>query len=229
MKVPKVRSQRTPVRLPSALGNLVALIGPLSLDPSLQPSNSLALGRSVAQAFSPRSDLAPKLIGALKPTVADVIYKAWANTEVPGSQVEVDAFRVKTGLFPGVYPGLPTSTHPLNSDGKTYDEESVITIFKNPPLINPDWQDMYVPDANSPSAPATIALDAAYDKVVAGSWIIIDRPDWTYPDGKNTATLVGRKQTVHKVIKATAAAMKTYDAGFSAKVTQLTTRSSMAQ
>jgi hypothetical protein len=198
--------------LPSPLGNLVALIEPLSLPPSLQPRNSLALPRSVAQAFSPQSDLAPKLISAFKPAVAEVSYRAWANTEVPGSQVEVDAFRIKAGLFASTFAGAASSTSTPGS-GATEGSVSVTTSFA-PPDLATAWSGLL--DPKGPSPLPTLALDAVYDKILPGSWICIERPVLD-SNGKRTAD--APIQTYHKVETVLTTAMAAD--GFSSKVTQL--------
>jgi hypothetical protein len=158
------------------------------------------------QAFSRQSDVAPKLLGAFVPSAAPSLYRAWTSLATPPIASEVGAVRIKTGLFPGAYPGSPTSFR--QRDG------SIKTVFANPPTIDPDWPGLFVADSRDNSPLPTIALDAVYDKILAESWIMIDRPDST--------SSTGRTQTFHRVTGVATAAMSTSDLGFNAKVTQLT-------
>src|SRR5262249_40060221 len=115
-------------------------------------------------------------------------------------------------LFPGNFPGLPT----VSSNPST-------TSYNNPPFIDPDWADLVAYDPNAANIKhlplPTIALDATYDKIIAGSWVLIDRPDIDFPDNPE---LIGRVQTFHRVTAVASVAMTTHDGGFSTKVTQLT-------
>jgi len=191
---------------PSSLGNLGALIEPLSRPLSLQPANSLRLARSVAQAFSPQSDLAPKMIGAFNPAVASTVYKAWANTEVPGSQAAVAALRIRAGLFASNFAGTATLTQPQPEVPKTKPNAVAakvgFTTTINPPQLNSAWQEAF------------LALDAVYDKILPGSWVVVRTP---------TAGDPPIAITYHRVAAVRTISMSTTGLaeGFTAKVTQL--------
>jgi predicted phage baseplate assembly protein len=141
---------------PTALANLGALLEPLAKPPSLQPANPSRLARKVAQTFSAQSDIAPRLLTTLKGIPAPLLYEAWANPEAPASQVEVDAFRVKGGLFASSFAGTPVLSRGNNERDYT---TSVI-----PPTIESAWHSPF------------LALDAVYDKILPGTWVAIQFP-----------------------------------------------------
>ncbi len=202
---------------PASLGNLTNLLTALTAPASVQPANSLRLTRTIEQTFAGDSDMAPRLLGAFLPSAAPSLYQAWAGLETIAAAVEIGAVRLKTGLFPGSYPGLPTT---VNGDG------NIATQFANPPTIDSAWPGLVQRDGDAYLPLATIALDAVYGKITAGSWIMIDYPDFTFRDGAvrglSTVEKISRIRTFHKVVSATTTSMTTQDGGFSAKVTQLT-------
>jgi len=189
------------------LSSLLQLLPSLTLPPSLQPANTLRLARSVGGAFAAESDMGPRMIGTFLPSAAPILYQAWVNIQTATTTPLVGPARFKAGLFPGTYPGLPTST---TSGGTT------TTSFPNPPTIAEDWPGVgRLPTLN------TIFLDSICDKIVAGSWIMIDRP------GSSGLVHLGggapaRRRTFHQVTGAAAISQTTSDQGFTAKITQLT-------
>lgn len=203
--------------VPSALGRLTAILGRVALPPSVQPANPKQLARSVAQAFSPQADLAPRLLAAFRPAAATTIYTAWSRTETPATQIEVLALRVKAGLFPVPYTGKTV----LTTVGT--DPPKVVATF-DPPNIKNSWTGLNLTDPNNPFIPlSTVALDAAYDKIVPGGWVAIDRPILS-----PQKLVVGRKQTYHRVVSTQTVTMSSDVAtdastsGFTSKVTRIT-------
>ena len=185
-------------KAPLTLTNLGALLEPLARPPSLQPANSARLTRNVAQTFSAQSDMAPQLLGTFKSLAASDLYEAWANTEPPGGQIELHAFRVKAALFASNFAG----TAKLNPDGAT---PPTYTTGITPPIFG---------DA---SQPPFLALDTVYDKILAGTWVAVQVPD-KVADGivKAYATTYHRVLSVRTLSKSTHSTV-----GFTAKVTQL--------
>jgi hypothetical protein len=200
------------------LANLAALILPLSLRASIQPPNSLRLQRTFGQTFSSQSDIAPKLLGAFTPAAAPSLYAAWNSIAPSPTSAEVGAVRAKAGLFPGAYPGTPTS----KLDPNPKNEGDRITSFDDPPTIRKDWTEIVTFNSDNLPGITTVALDSVYDKILIGSWIVIDRPNFTYEGG--VAKLEGRKPTFHQVLNTSTASLTTHDSGFSAKVTKLDLR-----
>jgi predicted phage baseplate assembly protein len=209
-----------------ALGRLTKLLTPLSLPPSLQPANASRLARTVNQAFSQTSDMAPRLLAAFRPAAAPNLYQAWAGFPAPVAQAQVGAARIKTGLFPGTYPGLPTTSSsanaPTNAVGGS--GETLTTQFNSRPTMATAWQSLI--RGIRPLQLEVIALDSVYDKILAGSWVLIDRPNLVArvdaAGGQQTTNPPRRIQSFHKILSVAAAAMTTADGGFSTKVTQLT-------
>jgi Baseplate J-like protein len=136
----------------SPLENLANIMGHLAKPASIQPANQWQLQRNIAQAFAPQADAAPRLLSILRPA-AQNIYAAWARVETPSSRVQVYAMRVKAQLFGNNAPfrvtvkdGVPTFHEWMVYDDKNIDHEQQNVID----------------------------LDAAYDKVRPGSWLVID-------------------------------------------------------
>ena len=194
------------VTSPSPLENLKNIVGKLAAPPSLQPANSLRLERSVSTAFAPQSDIAPRFLAAFFPAAADTLYPAWTSLQFPQEPPQVHAMRAKAGLFPGTYPGPPTITSTPGSNNTT----QTTTAYNNAPSIDTAWSDI----APGQNPPPTIALDSVNDKIVTGSWVVIERP--VLKDNQ----VNDYKQTFHRVTAAHAVSMTT--TGFSTRVTQLT-------
>lgn len=205
----------------SGFGNLFGLLDPLSVAPSIQPANSLQLARTSSSTFAAQSDMAPQLLATLKPDVAPMLYQAWANIQAPPSEIEVDAIRLKAGLFPGTYPGDAKISPPAGVSLATL---AGVTAF-TPPRLADSWTALLPPKSPGPE-PAAVALDGIYDKIMPGSWVVIERPIFHANKSR------GRKKTFHKVtgvqslIMATTGSMPTGStprtAGYTSRVTQLT-------
>ncbi len=149
------------------LKRLRNIVDDLATPPSQQPPGPLQLTRSVAASFSPQSDIAPRLLGALKPAAAATLYEGWSAVATPAGRVQVYAARAKTGLFAASWAGYPT-TH---TDGN----QNTTTTYAQP-SISTAWPGM---QATPPTTPAEVPLDAVYDQIKPGSWIAIKRNDPT--------------------------------------------------
>jgi len=214
----------------SSLGNLVGTVSRLSLAPSVQPANSRRLVRNVAQTFAPQSDIAPRLLAAFHPAAASALYDAWGNVETPPSRVEAQALRVRAGFFGGNFAGPPVVAR-QTIGGTT----NTVTTFPYPPTLG-----AYLPAPKGPGYPSawgfliadqqsslqrgldTVPLDAVYDQIEVGGWVVIDRPTFTRgSDNEWTPNTGVRAGTTHRV---KAVRTSTFDTttGFVAKVTLLT-------
>lgn len=92
----------------------------LSKPPSLQPTNSLRLSRDVKQTFAPESDIAPRLLTTLRPTLRPSLYKAWENLAVTKSpDFKVYALRARAAPF--------GHNAPLRPD--RYDESRKLVVY----------------------------------------------------------------------------------------------------
>lgn len=213
----------------SPLANLGLTLDQLTKAPSLQPANAQRLPRTIAQTFSPESDIAPRLLAAFRPGAASTLYEAWANVVTPASRAEAQAMRVKATFFASTYAGLPFVTK--------LPQKVVAPIAMNPPGTTPVSITFFIPptlgrtatspsawgslveedDGNRKKAVDTIPLDATYDKIKPGSWVAIDRPAF---DGTGKP-LHDRVKTYHAVVGVRTSVMDT-STGFTAKVTLLT-------
>lgn len=192
-----------------ALAGLEALLTPLSAPPSMQPPNSLRLGRTVAQMFKGESDIAPRLLGALRPAVARSLYAAWSNIEQPTGPAKVWAARLKVGLFASTFSGQPTLTQ--SAPDKNGNVTTTVT-YKKPPDIN-CWG---LATTSIDSGVQVIALDGAYDRIKAQTWVAIDRPVLD----SETLKVTGRKISFHQVVNVQTVSMAIDS--YVAKSTQLT-------
>ncbi|MBI3900076.1 MAG: putative baseplate assembly protein [Gammaproteobacteria bacterium] len=184
---------------PSPLGNLASIIAPLALSASVQPANAQRLLRPIAQSFSPQSDTAPRLLAALKPQAATTLYRAWTKVETPTNRVDVQAVRTKAALFAHNFAGKPTVTNGS-------------TTFAAP-TISSAWGVA----TDGKTSPPFVALDATYDQIKPGSWVVIDRPDTISAAGGLSV------RTYHRVIALKTATMDAgANSGFTAKTTLLT-------
>jgi hypothetical protein len=138
--------------LPS-LAHLAGILDKLALAPSLQPANAFRLQRQVRQAFTPRSDIAPRLLATFKPAAAKTLYKGWGSVQTPPGQVQVFALRVKAAPF--------GNNAPLK------------TVITNSTLQDPVEWDLTTKDKNG----TTLHLDAVYDKILPNTWIVVHRTD----------------------------------------------------
>jgi hypothetical protein len=215
------------IKLPAAqpsspLAGLAGIVDRLALAPSRQPVNALRLTRSVATSFGPQSDMAPRLLAALKPAAADSLYPAWSSLAAPASQVEVYAARTKAGLFASAWAGPATVT----TTG-----EQVTTSF-TAPTIATAW---VTATADVTDGIAELPLDAVYGQVKPGSWAAIDRPAVDAsgnPTGDRKITFhivqslrtgsVATAQPPSSAAGELAVAVVPVPTGFSAKVTLLT-------
>jgi hypothetical protein len=136
--------------------------------------------------------MAPRLISTLRPAVAHLLYPAWANLQpAPNpAPVQVYALRSKTAPFGNNAP-LQPSVPAGSSGGKvTYSEWPMVST-----------------DLNG----AVLFLESANDKIVPGSWIVVQRNDSQAPSPQPLITTIETTQTVSRA-----------DYLMSAKVTKLT-------
>jgi hypothetical protein len=189
----------------SPIAGLLTITNRLARQASVQPANAIRLGRTIETSFSARSDIAPRIIGAFKPAAAAVLYGAWINIVKSADRLDTYALRVRAGLFASTYPGAPVVKRPQGG--------ATTTTFPSPPTIHTAWASLL--DEKTAVPPAAIALDATYDRIKPGSWVVIDRPEI---DAEKKAP---RVVTYHRVEDVRVSGMDT-GTGFAAKVTLLT-------
>jgi hypothetical protein len=212
----------------SALGKLDAIIGALALPPHVQPASSISLARTVSQVFAPQSDTAPRLLAAFHPAAAATLYPAWANIATAPSTLNVYAARTKAGIFANNFAGAVSVTEPEKRDPNKGGNTTTTTTIFTPPLLGDAVRDLISSDGLSLIG---LPLDATYDQIKPGSWVVIDRPTLDpngNPNGRTTtAHLVQGVQTVSRETATAPVAPATLPVptGYTAKVTQLSLNS----
>jgi Baseplate J-like protein len=188
-----------PKALSSApLANLDAAVGQLDVPRSVQPANAYRLQRTVSTSFAPQSDLAPRLLAALHPIAAPLLYAAYSGLATPTGSVEVYAARVKAGLFAANWTGAAT----YSNGTTTFTEPSISTAWGGAA-------------AQIDTGIAELPLDTTYDQIEPGSWVAVVRPAVAVA-GLSAAT------TFHVATSLRIANLIANPGGFAAKVTLLT-------
>ena len=139
----------------SPLENLASIMAPLARALSPQPANEWRLARNVRQIFAPQADVSPKILSAFRARVSKKAYSAWSGVETPMSQVKVYAMRVKASLFGSTVQQKLTLSTSTSNTGTT----TSITSAK-------DWPVSEAADS--------VYLDAGYEKIRHGSWIVVE-------------------------------------------------------
>jgi predicted phage baseplate assembly protein len=93
------------------LPGLGQLITPLEIPPSVPPTDSAHLARTVTSVFQPGSDVAPQLLASLAPRLAPGLYQAWSTATIPpGTPLDSAVVqRVKAGVFGATAPLQPVT------------------------------------------------------------------------------------------------------------------------
>jgi predicted phage baseplate assembly protein len=206
----------------SALGQLDDIMDTLAMPPAVQPSNSVTLTRTVSQAFSPQSDIAPQLLAAFNPAVSSTLYQAWGSITQPSGPAAVYAARVKAGIFANNFAGATSvvQSRPKQTDsGTTATTTSGTETTTSTTITLPVLGDS-VRDLISSSALTGLPLDAAYDQIAVGSWVAIDRPSPTNADPNSRTITFHQVENVQTVSRETVNSANA-PTGFTAKVTQL--------
>jgi hypothetical protein len=153
----------------------VGLMARLTLPPSLPPRGTLSLARSLSSTFTAGADIASQLVAALQPRLQGTLAAAFANEPATAaSTMHVYALRARAAPFGNVAPLQITSTTPTVS--------------------TTEWGQA---DVEANESATVIDLDAAYDKILPASWIVIDTGavDWSnqqaiqLPAGGSTLTV----------------------------------------
>jgi hypothetical protein len=213
---------RKPAKAQAApVAELLALTSRLARPASVQPANAIRLGRSIATSFSARSDIAPRLLGAFKPAAAPLLYRAWTRIVKPADRLEAQALRIHAGLFASTYPGVPvvaTSGPGVPGLVAVAATSTGLATHFNPLGLKDAWPALV--DNDLDTAPSAVALDAPYDRIKPGSWVVIDRPELADAAGTRVVPTGERIVTYHRVEDVAVSTMDTRT-GFTAKVTLL--------
>jgi hypothetical protein len=198
-----LRAGQRPVARPSfgasALEHLGVLLPSLTLARSVQPANPLRLTRSIAASFASHSDMMPRLIGALNPIAAPIIYNAWGGVQPVHVDLEIYAARAKAALFASSFAGF-----------SSFDGNKTVFI---PAKISNAWGDLV---SQGDTALSVIALDSVYDKIAVDTWVAVSQPNLAA-----TNPLAARHITFHQVLEVQTVTLDT-TTGYTSKVTLLT-------
>jgi hypothetical protein len=147
--------------------DLTALVASLQIEPFVPPASAARLGRSMASAFAPESDLGPRMAVSLNRKLEQNLYRGWANATVtePSDLKSCQAFRLKTALFGH---NATVQPEPALHD----DTHKLFTLTADPRLKN-TWGPYLKYEDNRF---LTILLDANYEQIKPGSWVAIQRP-----------------------------------------------------
>ncbi len=85
---------------PSALLGLDGYLAAAAKPASLQPANSWQLPRDVDKTYAATADIVPRLLAALRPELAPVLYQTWRDLPLtPEMAVQVLALRTRASVF----------------------------------------------------------------------------------------------------------------------------------
>lgn len=139
----------------SPLANLTAIIETLALPRSIQPANSQRLVRTVAQSFATQADIAPRLLAAFRPSIASTLYRAWGGIETPLAEPMVYAMRVKAAPY-----------------GNNAPQRTIVPAVGDVPRLE-EWPVATIDQST------LLSLDATYNGIVPGSWVVLNSSDVT--------------------------------------------------
>jgi hypothetical protein len=141
------------------------LIKPLLKMPALHPVNALRLERKASEIFSTKTDAAPQIMVNLSPRLKASFYQAWRSTPLvkPGSP-RVYALRTTASVF-GY--NAPRKLIPVANDDDN-------TKVEMPVILKPEGE--WKPSEESSESGKIVFLDNSYDKLLPGSFIVIQRP-----------------------------------------------------
>ncbi len=176
MREPSPTTDETPASF-----GLTSLLAPLSEPPTPQPTNAARLERSLADAWESGADTIPRTLLALNPGLRPVLYPTWKNAAVasPDSVQEdsvqdpslqkVYALRVTASLFGHNAPQKPLKFDPGTGAITQTGEWPIVEGSPGSGRIKHEEED-------------TVYLDASYEGILPGSWLVVERPDVKRPD-----------------------------------------------
>ncbi len=147
--------------------NPVQLIKALTLRPSLQPRNTLRLGRKLDDQFMVKAGTGYRTVSSFSPQLREILAIAATNAKVtPDSELKVYALRVEAPLFGHNAPREPQyepATHiPPGSE--------VPVPHPNAGNLKPQPWPEWRPDGESADV---LHLDRSYDQILQDSYIVV--------------------------------------------------------
>ncbi len=175
---------------------LESMLSRLSAAHSITPASKFALARSATDTFVKNGDTAPKLLVALRPYLAPLLYPALAGATVtPGAGLKVYALRVTASLYGSNAPRRPVFA--------AEDRGKVI-----------GFQEWKVLDDQGNPLERVAALDLAgtYDQIIPGTWVVVITPSGTIAEPGPIIALADKVD----------ASLSRGDYGISGKITRVT-------
>ena len=184
-------SGRTEVKVApqiNAISTLGLLREPLARAPALHPANQFRLNRDIRQTLGASGDLIPQLLGVVDPSLQTTIYQAWGHATVTVSApVSIYALRATAALFGhNVLPPKPPD--PQINRVAPHHALAVAAAGETA-----DWSPA------DDEASDTLFLDNAYDQVLTGSHIVVQRPDQADPQIFLDVTAAERPRTAYGI------------------------------
>jgi len=140
------------------------LIAPLTALRSLQPATSKSLVRTPSSTFASHADTVPQLLSSFEPRLRDTLYGAWANAIVDPTPLPLKSVHVlRLVAQPFGYNAALKMGLKQNTDSTTKDQ------FKFLAEPDGDWK----PSEAGDEKQDRLYLDAAYDAIVAPSYVVI--------------------------------------------------------
>jgi Baseplate J-like protein len=161
----------------------------LAQDPSTPPASSQSLGRSVTTAFAATSDAGSKLLATLRPSLATSLYQALGNVAIPAPPtLRVFALRIAAPLFGyNATPTRPPELAQMQTRPATDDQWHVVD-----PVYALATAGFTIVGENAREAADVVHLDASYESIVEGSWIVVDVEETPLtPQKKSVVARVG--------------------------------------
>jgi predicted phage baseplate assembly protein len=190
------------------------LVTPLAKAPAQHPSDRFHLSLDLKTSFSSSSEALPRSVAALRPELGSRLYEALENARVSESQpVNIFAFRVRAAVF-----GHNAPKHQRYGPNNQIQDPEEWPLFVPPSAQQPvTFQDRVLigrealTDNTVETEDASrVSLDAVYDKILAGSWIYLERSN---PNATELPSLLSKVGNPTERTRA--------DYGITAKVTEL--------
>jgi predicted phage baseplate assembly protein len=151
------------------------LIPTLLEPPSVQPASPRRLARSAAQAFDLKGDMALQIVGTVFPGVKKQLYRAVQGAgRLYSGPVEVHALRTRASLF-----GHNASKKPLRFNTTTGE---ITEVGEWPVIEGRAGMETGVAQRVAHEEPDVVHLDADYDEILPGSWIVIETQETSLTD-----------------------------------------------
>jgi len=193
----------------SVLTVLQPLLAPLAIPASIPPANTQRLTRTIGGIFAEGGDALPRLLATIRPALRPALYAALGTAKVTQpSGLIVYALRVKASLFGHNAPAQP------KYDKAVTDPERKLIGFTNPNIANV-WGALGL---KGHKGLFVLALDAQYDQITPGSWLVVERPAIEGVDEQVPPS--GFITSFHTVTQVRVATLDAF--GITAKVTVLT-------